>query len=179
LKAIAEKYAGALADVAIAQGVAPKIQAELKVFREMADESLELRLFLANPSTQRAGKHLVIEKLVERTESSRLLRNFLFLLVDHRRTSLLPDIESSFQHLLDSRMGVTRAEVTSADELTGEEKAELTRVMEKLTGSTKVEARFLTDPALVGGAIVRVGSKIYDGSVRAQLNALRSRLSAE
>ena len=179
MKAIAEKYAGALADVAIAQGEVARIQSELKTFREMADGSLELRLFLANPASPRAGKHAVIEKLMERTGSSRTLRNFLFLLVDHRRSSLLPDIESSFQHLLDSRLGVTRADVTSADELSSEDKAELTRVIEKLTRSTKVDARFQTDPALVGGAMVRVGSRIYDGSVRAQLNALRIRLAAE
>jgi F-type H+-transporting ATPase subunit delta len=179
LKAIAERYAGALADVAIEQGEVARIQSELKVFREMADDSHELQLFLANPATPRAGKHAVIEQLAERTGSSRTLRNFLFLLVDHRRTSLLPDIESSFEHLLDARLGVTRAEVTSADELSSADQGELTRVIEKLTGSAKVNARFRTDAALVGGAIVRVGSKIYDGSVRTQLNALRIRLAAE
>ncbi len=179
MKAIAERYAGALADVAIAQGDVAKVQSELKTFREMADESPELRLFLANPATPRAGKHAVLEQLMERTGSSRILRNFLFLLVDHRRTPLLPEIEASFQHLLDTRLGVTRADITSADELSPEDQAELTQVIEKLTKSTKVDARFQTDAALVGGAIVRVGSKIYDGSVRAQLNALRIRLAAE
>ncbi len=179
MKAIAERYAGALADVAIEQGEVERIQSELKVFRGMADDSHELQLFLANPATPRAGKHAVIEQLAERTGSSRTLRNFLFLLVDHRRTSLLPDIESSFEHLLDVRLGVTRAEVTSADELSSADQGELTRVIQKLTGSAKVNARFRTDSALVGGAIVRVGSKIYDGSVRTQLNALRIRLAAE
>ncbi|HYB62373.1 MAG TPA: ATP synthase F1 subunit delta [Methylomirabilota bacterium] len=179
MKAIAERYAGALADVAIEKGEVPRIQSELKVFREMADHSHELRLFLANPAVLRAGKHAVIGQLAERMGSSRTLRNFLFLLVDHGRTSLLPDIEASFEHLLDARLGVTRAEVTSADELSSTDKGELTKVIEKLTGSASVNARFRTDSALVGGAIVRVGSKVYDGSVRTQLNALRIRLAAE
>jgi F-type H+-transporting ATPase subunit delta len=179
LKAVAERYAGALADVAIAQDVAAKIQKELKVFRDFADESQELRLLLANPAVLRANKHAVIEKLVNLAGLSQILRNFLFLLVDHRRTALLPDIEASFQSLLDARTGVTRAEVTSADELSDADKTQLTRVIEKLTGSTKVDARYRTDPSLVGGAVVRVRSKVYDGSVRAQLNVLRARLAAE
>ena len=179
MKAIAERYAGALADVAIAQGAAEKIQGELRAFRLLADESPELRLLLANPSVPRADKHAVIDKLVERMDASRILRNFLFLLVDHRRTSLLPEIDASFESLLDARTGVTRADVTSADELTAEDKIELTRVLAQLTGAAKIEARYRTDAALVGGAIVRLGSKIYDGSVRAQLNALRAVLTAE
>lgn len=179
MKALAERYAGALADVAIAQDAAQRIQRELKAALALSDESPQLHILLANPAVLRANKHAVIEQLAERAGWSRLLRNFLFLLVDHRRTALLPDIEASFESLLDERRGVTRAVVTSADELSGEEKAELARVIERLTGSDKVDAHYRTDAALVGGAIVRVGSKIYDGSVRTQLAALRSRLSAE
>ena len=80
--------------------------------------------------------------------------------------------------MLDARQGITQATVTSAADLTAEERAELDAALAKLTGK-KVQAQFHTDPALIGGAVVRIGSTIYDGSVRAQLDRLRARMIAE
>src|SRR5258705_10169415 len=133
----------------------------------MIRESSDLHAFLSNPSIARASKHAAIEELVARMGASRTLRNYLFVIVDQRRAGMLPEIEQAFSALLDARMGITQAAVTSAAELTAQERAELDVTLAKLTGK-KVQAEFHTNPALIGGAVIKIGSTIYDGSVRAK-----------
>jgi F-type H+-transporting ATPase subunit delta len=144
----------------------------------MVRESAELQAFLANPSIARASKHAAIEQIVARMGASRTLRNYLFVIVDQRRAGLLVEIEQAFSRLLDARQGITQAAVTSASALTDSERAELVAVLGKLTGE-KVQAQFATDPALIGGAVVRIGSTIYDGSIRTQLERMRARMISE
>ncbi|MGB6199981.1 MAG: ATP synthase F1 subunit delta [Candidatus Acidiferrales bacterium] len=178
MKALAQRYAAALADVAIERNSAPQVRQDIAAFAGLMDESRELRQLLANPAVPRAGKHAVIESLVERLGSSRTVRNFLLLLVDHRRAALLPDIELAYESLLDAKLGLTRAVVTTGQELGAAERAELIGALERLVGG-RVEAQFLVDDHMLGGVRVRVGSTIYDGSVRGQLNKLRARLASE
>ncbi|MBZ5644183.1 MAG: ATP synthase F1 subunit delta [Acidobacteriia bacterium] len=178
MKALAERYAGALVDVALENKQADQIKQELAQFAAMVRESDELRSFLANPSIARASKHAAIEQLVMRMGASRTLRNYLFVIVDQRRAGLLIEIEQAFSALLDARQGITQATVTSAAELTDLERAEMNAALVKLTGK-KVQAKFSTDTALIGGAVVRIGSTIYDGSVRAQLERMRLRMVTE
>ena len=178
MKALAERYAGALVDVALENKQADQVKQELAAFASMVRESAELHAFLSNPSIARASKHAAIEELVTRMGASRTLRNYLFVIVDQRRAGMLLEIEQAFSAMLDARQGITQATVTSAADLTAEERAELDAALAKLTGK-KVQAQFHTDPALIGGAVVRIGSTIYDGSVRAQLDRLRARMIAE
>ncbi len=178
MKALAERYAGALVDVALEKNQAEQLKHELAAFATMVRESAELRVFLSNPSITRADKHAVIEKLVEEMGASRTLRNYLFVIVDQRRAGLLLEIEQAFRALLDARQGITQATVTSAAELSPEERAALDRALTKLT-ERKVQARFMTDASLIGGVRVKIGSTIYDGSVRTQLDRLRERMISE
>jgi F-type H+-transporting ATPase subunit delta len=178
LKALAERYAGALVEVALENKQADQVKKELAAFAAMIRESAELHAFLSNPSIARASKHAAIEQLVARMGASRTLRNYLFVIVDQRRAGLLPEIEQAFSALLDARQGITQAMVTSAADLTAKERAELDATLAKLTGR-KVQAQYKTDPTLIGGAVVKIGSTIYDGSVRAQLDRLRARMIAE
>jgi F-type H+-transporting ATPase subunit delta len=178
LKALAERYAGALVDVALENKQADQVKQDLSAFAAMVRESAELQAFLANPSIARASKHAAIEQIVARMGASRTLRNYLFVIVDQRRAGLLVEIEQAFSRLLDARQGITQAAVTSASALTDAERAELVAVLGKLTGE-KVQAQFGTDPALIGGAVVRIGSTIYDGSIRTQLERMRARMISE
>jgi len=178
LKAVAERYAGALVDVALENKQASQVKQELAAFAAMVRESAELHAFLSNPSIARASKHAAIEQLVSRMGASRTLRNYLFVIVNQRRAGMLPEIEQAFSALLDARQGITQAAVTSAADLTAKERAELDAALAKLTGQ-KVQAHFKTDPALIGGAVVRIGSTIYDGSLRSQLDRLRARMISE
>ena len=175
MKALVQRYAAALADVVIEQGKAEQVKNELASFAELLAGSADLQNFLASPSLPRLAKQAVIEQLVARLGAGRTLRNFLFVVVENRRAALLPQIRQAFEALLHARLGIAEAQVNTAAELTGSEKAELVRALERLTGK-RIEPRYALDPALIGGAVVRIGSTIYDGSVREQLNRLRAQL---
>jgi F-type H+-transporting ATPase subunit delta len=100
------------------------------------------------------------------------------LIADHRRTQLIPEIAAAFEQVLRQRQGVAEAEVCSAVELTVAQKKELTAALERLTGK-KIEPKYSLDPSVLGGAVVRIGDTIYDGSLRTRLNEMRARLAAE
>jgi F-type H+-transporting ATPase subunit delta len=178
LKAIAQRYASALADVALAQGAAEEVKRDLAGFTAVFEESADLRNFLASPAVGAENKRGVIEKLAARIGASQMVRNFLFVMADHRRAQELPQILQAFETELRTRQGVAEAQVTSPAELTAAEKQELLRELERLTGK-KIEARYTIDPALMGGASVQIGTTIYDGSVREQLNRMREKLASE
>jgi len=178
LKSASLQYANALADVVLQQGAAEPTRKQLADFEAAHAESAELRNFMASPAVSREAKHGVIEKLVARLGASRILRNFLFVIVDNQRTHLLPEIAVSFELVLRQRQGIVEAEISSAAPLNDSQKATLLRNLEGVTGK-KVQASYSLDPGLLGGAVVRIGDTIYDGSVRNQLDRLRERLTAE
>jgi F-type H+-transporting ATPase subunit delta len=178
LKSASLQYATALADIALEQGAADPVWKQLSEFVGAYAGSTELRNILGSPAVERATKHNVIEKLAARMGASRIVRNFLFVVADNQRTHLLPEILQTFEGVIRQRQGTAEAEVTSAGELTVPQKASLQQALERLTGK-KIQAKYSLDPALLGGAVVRIGDTIYDGSVKNRLNQMRARLSAE
>ena len=178
MRGLAQRYAAALADVALEQDVAEPIRKNLDEFCAALEGSPDLGNFLISPAVSRENKQAVIGKIAARIGAGKVFRNFLLVVSDNRRTGLLPEIASAFHSVLLERMGVAEAQVTSAAELTAGQKKQLNAALERLTGK-KVEARYSLAPALMGGAVVRIGSTVYDGSVREQLDRLRSRLASE
>jgi len=178
LRSASLQYANALADVVLPQGAAEPTRKQLADFEVAYTESAELRNFMASPAVPREAKHGVIEKLVARLGASRIIRNFLFVIVNNQRAHLLSEIAASFEQVLRQRQGVAEAEVSSATPLSDKQKTALLRNLESVTGK-KIQANYSLNPELLGGAVVRVGDTIYDGSVRNQLNRLRERLAAE
>jgi F-type H+-transporting ATPase subunit delta len=178
LKSASLQYANALADVVLEQGAAEPARKQLADFAAAYAESLELRNFLASPAATHEEKHRVIESILARLGASRIIRNFLFVVVDHQRAHLLPEIMSSFEQVLMERQNVEEAEVTSAVELNNNQKSTLLQTLERLTGK-KIRAKYTLEPGLMGGAVVRIGDMIYDGSLRKRLNVLRAQLVAE
>ena len=172
------QYANALADIALEQGAAEPTAKQLSAFGAVYAESAELRTFLASPAVTIEGKHAVIEKIIVRMGASKILRNFLFVIADHRRTALIPEIIATFQQVIRQRQGVAEAEISSAVELSAAQKKELAATLARLTGK-KIETKYSLDPGLLGGAVVRIGDTIYDGSLRSRLNEMRARLAAE
>jgi F-type H+-transporting ATPase subunit delta len=178
LKSAALQYANAFADIAIAQGAPQTATKQLLEFGGLYDESAELRNFLASPAVDLNGKHAVIEKLVARIGATKTIRNFLFVIVDHRRSHMLPEILQVTEDMVRQRQGIADAEVSSAVELSEAQKTEMSNTLGRLTGK-RVEPKFSVDPALLGGAIARVGDTIYDGSLRSRLSEMRTRLAEE
>jgi F-type H+-transporting ATPase subunit delta len=178
LKSASLQYANALADVVLEQGAAEPARKQLEDFAAAYAVSVELRNFLASPAATHEEKHRVIEAILARLGASRIIRNFLFVVVDHQRAHLLPEIVTSFEQVLMERQSVEEAEVASAVELNSNQKSTLLQTLERLTGK-KIRPKYTLEPQLMGGAVVRIGDMIYDGSLRKRLNVLRAQLVAE
>jgi F-type H+-transporting ATPase subunit delta len=178
LKSASLQYANALADVALEQGAAEAVLKQLNDFGDTFEASAELRNFFSSPSVTREAKQAVIEKIISRMRATKILRNFLFIIADRQRMHALPEIVTAFQEVIRQRQGIAEAEISSAAELNAAQKKEFQKMLERLTGK-KVEPKYSLDTALLGGAVVRIGDTIYDGSLRNRLNGLRARLAAE
>jgi F-type H+-transporting ATPase subunit delta len=179
LSAVATRYASALADVVGGGvgGLTPEnALKELHAFEGALNESAELRNALTSPAVPVARKRAVVGRIGDILRISPIVRNFLYVLIDHRRIASLTEILHSFELIMDERLGFARAEVTSARELTEAQRAALNAQLEQLTGK-RIRMRFAVDESLIGGAVARIGSTVYDGSVRGQLQTLGRRLS--
>ncbi|MEZ5402148.1 MAG: ATP synthase F1 subunit delta [Bryobacteraceae bacterium] len=178
--AVANRYAGALADIALdaKSGLEPAVALEqVRSFASLLDESADLRNVLLSPAVPAARKRNVVAKLGESMGMNRLVRNFLYVVIDHRRVANLAEIAANLESVFDQRLGRLRAEITSATELSASDRTLIEVQLHRKTGK-QVRCEFSVDPALIGGASVRIGSTIYDGSVRGQLAAVRERLTA-
>ncbi len=173
--AVSFRYARALADLAGRDRIG-NAGAELHAFAAALHDSADLRAAMESPAVPPARKRAVITRLAAALPLSDLIRRFLFVVVDHRRTALLPDIAEAYEEVIDERLGVVRADISSARLLSDQQRAELTSRLNALTGR-QVRARFQIDPALIGGVLARVGSTVYDGSVRGQLQSMKARLA--
>lgn len=181
LSAVLTRYAEALADVVTASGSALRPQqalSELQLFVEVLRSSPELHNALTTPAVPGSRKRTVVARIGGELGISTVTRNFLFVLIDHRRIGALPEIVETLGEVLDQRLGFARAEIASAREMTDRQRAELNAELEQLTGK-RLRLRFRVDAELVGGVVARIGSTVYDGSVRGQLRSLERRLMAE
>ena len=178
MKSASLQYANALADIALAQGAAVPVAQQLGDFTAAYASSPELRNFLKSPAVTKEEKRSVAAKISARLGASKILRNFLFVIIDHQRMHQLPEILETFQNVLRERQGIANAEIFSAVALNDAQKTEMKQTLERVTGK-KIEAKFSLDLNLLGGTLVRVGDTIYDGSLRNRLNGLRERLLAE
>lgn len=177
-QAVSIRYARALAHVILnAEGGPDPKQtlAELRSFSGMVSGSLELRNVLLSPAVSNTKKRAVIGRFSDSLPLSALVRNFLYIIIDRRRTNLLHDIADAFEAALDEQMGIVRADVKSADPLDDRQQSELQQELSRVSGK-QVRCDFSIDPALIGGVVARIGSTVYDGSVRSQLTNLREQL---
>lgn len=181
LSAVATRYANALADVVspAASAIRPEeALKELQAFEGVLAESGELKNALTSPAVPQARKRAVAGRVGGLLKISPIVRNFLYVLIDHGRMGLLTEILHSFDSIMDERLGFARADISSARELTEAQRTALTAQLTQLTGK-RIRMRFAVDESLIGGAVARIGSTVYDGSVRAQLQTLGRRLSTE
>ena len=173
-------YARAFADVAMApkNHLDPaRALEELHSIEALFKESDQLRRVLENPSIPGDRKRAVLDGITARLGTTREVRNFIAVLTDHRRLPLFSEILKQLQQELDDRQGFAEAQVSTARQLSDPEKQMLEAEITKMTGK-KVRARYEQDASLLGGAVVQVGSTIYDGSVKGQLERIREQLVA-
>ena len=179
-QAIVTRYANALVDVVTGPHGMDAAQAsqQLRSFAGLLAESAELRNVLSSPAVAPTRKRAVVRDLAARLEVAGIIRNFLLVLTDHRRLTALAQVIDSFEVQLDERLGFVRANLLTSRELEERQKAALVDGLSRFTGK-KVRARFTVDAGLIGGVVAHIGSTLYDGSVRGQLNTLARRLAAE
>ena len=171
------RYARALAAVISDQKLdLIAAQGQLNDFANLLQESFELREVLNDPSIPEPQKLKVIDALSARLGTSRPVRNFIALLTHHQRLHELPQMITAYAGIADENTGIAEVEITTARPLDEANRQLLEHQVAKLAGEPKVQATYLEDPSLLGGAVVKLGSTVYDGSVRAQLEQMRQRL---
>ena len=174
----AARYARALADVVLGSRVpADQVNAQLGDFLATLKESADLRQALFNPALAANVRVKVIDALVPRLHLSQEVRNFLAVLLRHERMSSVEDIVAQFRAEMNRRQRISEIEVISARRLDQDERYQMEQQVAQLAG-TEVRAHFREDPGLIGGAIVKIGSTIYDGSVRGRLDRMKQELMA-
>ena len=179
--AVANRYAHALVDIVMAPGSPLKPEdalTQLRAVETLIQESPELRTALLTPAIQNSRKRAVMANLLERIGASPLIRNFIYVVIDHRRIGAINEIREAFELQLDERLGFVRAEVSSAAPLNAPQTEGLETELAKLTGK-RMRLRFDVDPALLGGVVARIGSTVYDGSVRGELRELGRKLAGQ
>jgi F-type H+-transporting ATPase subunit delta len=178
MASVASTYARAFADVILDTHLdADRSIAELRAIASLLAESSDLRRVWENPAIPAEQKRRVLDVIAERDGVSKQTRNLIAVLIDHRRIHFLEPIIRQLEKDLDARLGFAEAQITSARLLGDAEKQEFETQVGKLTGK-KVRAHYEEDQALLGGAIVRVGSTIYDGSVKGQLERMKEAISS-
>jgi F-type H+-transporting ATPase subunit delta len=178
MSALTSRYARAFVDVVLDDRLdAAKTLQELHTIAAIAQGSLELRRVWESPAIPAEQKRALLDAIAKREAISRPVRNFIAVLIDHRRINLLDQVIKDFEQELNQRLGFAEAEISSARDLSDSERRALELQVEKLTGK-KVRARYSRDASLLGGAIVKLGSTIYDGSVKGQLERIREQLSS-
>ena len=177
MAAVASRYARAFADVAQSKHLnADAAMAELNSLVETFTASPELRTVWETPAVPAAQKLALLDAIAQRAGISQPVRNFVAIIIDHRRIGQLGDIARQLRLEFDARSGIAEADVTSARPLADDEKRELESRIAATTGK-RVRAQYATDAKLLGGAVVRIGSTIYDGSVHGQLQRMKQELA--
>jgi F-type H+-transporting ATPase subunit delta len=177
----ASRYGRALAEVVLAAGSgldANGVIEQVQGVEDLLRDSAELRHVMLSPAVPSSKKRAVIGQFAKELGLAPVVRNFLYVVIDHRRMEQLAAIRAAFELAVDETLGFVRAGVTSAQSLNGPQRGSLEAGLMKVTGK-RVRMQFAVDEALIGGVVARIGSTIYDGSVRGQLDTLHRRLTTE
>jgi F-type H+-transporting ATPase subunit delta len=176
MAAFAARYARAFADVvASARLDAAALDRQLNDFLGTWDGSAELRELFVNPAVPATQKTAILDKLNAKLGLQKELRNLLAVLINNDRIGLVHEVAAAWRAEMQERLGIRQAEIVTARELSGKERDDLVAGVGKLAGS-RIEATFKLDNSIIGGTVVRIGSTVYDGSVRGRLERLKEAL---
>ncbi len=172
---VANRYARALADVIIERGEAGEVLANLGSFADLQSGHAELREIFASPVIAVERKRAILNDLLARLDLRPTSVNFLQLLLRNSRLHQLEQMLRALRRELDARSNVVSAEIVTAREMDEAQKSELHQKLTAVTGK-QVRLSYRIDPEILGGLVARIGSTVYDGSIRNQLTQMRQRL---
>jgi F-type H+-transporting ATPase subunit delta len=178
VQAVARRYATALADVVAAHNEAREVQQELGVWAELMQANPQLTEVFRNPILAFDQKRKLLDALIARTRPRPTTANFLRVLLRNHRLADLPAINDSFARVLDERAGLVSAHVTTARPVDARTQEVLRARLAQLTGRN-VRLQFAVDEELLGGVVTRIGSTLYDGSVRTRLQRIKQQMAGE
>lgn len=177
-QAVARRYAAALADVVTERGEARQVQEEMSAWELMLESNPQLLEVFRNPTIPYDQKRNVLNALIARARVRPTTSNFLQVLLQNHRLPELREVNKAFARELDVRSGIVSAQVTSARPVSEQAQAALRARLTQLTGRD-VRLQFAVDDELIGGVVTRIGSTVYDGSVRSQLQQIKERMTGE
>jgi F-type H+-transporting ATPase subunit delta len=178
MPAFVSRYASAFADVVTAAKLpTDAIDRQFADFLATWDSNSELRTFFVNPAIPAAQKVAILDKLNAKLGLQKELRNLLAVLISNDRIAHVAEVAAAWRRILQEQWGIRPAEIVTARELSKEERDALAAEVAKLAGA-KIDASFKLDKSILGGTVVRIGSTVYDGSVRGRLDRLKEALTA-
>jgi F-type H+-transporting ATPase subunit delta len=176
MPAFVARYASAFADVVTSARLdTAAIDRQLTDFLATWDGSHELREFFVNPAVPNTQKVAILDKLNAKLGMQKELRNLIAVLIDNDRIGHVSEVAAAYRRILQEQLGIRPAEIVTARELSKDEKDKLVAEVGKLAGA-RIDASFRLDPTILGGTVVRIGSTVYDGSVRGRLERLKETL---
>ena len=170
---VAARYASALYDLADEKGALDAVAGDLASLQKMVDDSDDFRRFLKSPVISRTDQSKAIAAVADKAQLSPLAHKFLGLLASNRRLFVLPGVIAGFRAILADRRGEATAQVTSAAPLTESQTTSLIEALKKSVGRSKVAIVSKVDPSILGGLIVKVGSRMVDSSLKSKLQRLK------
>jgi len=177
MASVASRYARALVEVVLEHHIdSDAARQQLRAMVDAVHESLELRRVWESPAVLPEQKLALLDAIAAKIGAVKPIRNFMAVIIDHRRLGMLDDIVRVFETELDAQLGFAEVQVSSARPLSAEQQREVEARVERMTGK-RIRASYVSNPELLGGLLVRVGDTIYDGSVRGQLEKMRQDLS--
>jgi F-type H+-transporting ATPase subunit delta len=176
VQTVARRYASALADVVLERGEGREVQEELRGWEQMIQSSPNLQEVLRNPTIALDQKRAVLNKLIAVAKPKPATTNFLKVLLQNQRLTELAEINRKLAEIVDERGGMVAATVTTAQNVPEHTQQQLHTKLVSLTGR-KVRINFATDPELIGGLVTRIGSTVYDGSVRNHLQLIKAKMT--
>ena len=175
VETVARRYANALVDVVAQNNEISVVQTELGQFAQLMNESPQLAVVFRNPAVPYEQKSKILETLLQRTNPAKTTANFLRILLQNARLADLSVIVERINTVLEERAGIVSAEVTTAQPLAPEQQTALQSKLQTVTGK-KVVLNFKINPEIIGGVVTQIGSTIYDGSIKNQLEQLREQM---
>jgi len=174
--ALANRYARALADVIASRGNYRQVLNELEDFGTAYRETPELAEVCETPAVAMDQKLKVLDAIAARLGSSQVIRNFLRVLISNYRMPLLGEIITTFRDVAYARLGIVRVKISSASALSNQEQELMRSRFNELTRKQS-ELEFHLNPGLIGGLVAQIGSTVYDGSIRGQLERIKEQLT--
>jgi F-type H+-transporting ATPase subunit delta len=175
IRTSATRYAKALLDVAVAESDPAAIERDLAAMVDAMSQHEELNRVLTSPRTPHVARVSVVKALAERASAQAPVAKLLAMLAERGRLELLPDLLDAYRERLLAHRNVVRAHVTSAVPLSADRIRQLAASLGAATGK-QVQLDADVDPAIIGGVVTRIGSTVYDGSIRTQLKKMRQQL---